>query len=149
MAHQFTYRKRVAFADTDMVGIVHFANFFRYMEEAEHAFYRSLGFAGYMPGKERSHGWPRVHAEMDYKAPLHFEDEVEIQVLVEEKRARVLKHVFLFRKAGEPRILARGRLTVLYIETDPETKAMRAIPMPAEIGDRIEAAPKELLHMEE
>lgn len=149
MVHQFTYRKRVAFADTDMVGIVHFANFFRYIEEAEHAFYRSLGFSGFMPGEQRTHGWPRVHAEMDYSAPLHFEDEVDIQVLVEEKRPRLLKHVFLFRKAEESRILARGRLTVLYIAVDPQTKSMSSVPIPAKIADCIEAAPRELLQLEE
>ena len=31
--------------DTDMAGIVHFSNFFRYMERVEHAFFRSLGFS--------------------------------------------------------------------------------------------------------
>ena len=30
----FRYSRRVQFADTDLVGIVHFSMFFRYMEEA-------------------------------------------------------------------------------------------------------------------
>ena len=42
MAHRFTFTDRVQFADTDMAGIVHFSNYFRYMERAEHAFFRSL-----------------------------------------------------------------------------------------------------------
>ena len=33
----FRYRRRVQFAETDLAGIAHFACFFRYMEEAEHA----------------------------------------------------------------------------------------------------------------
>ena len=37
------YKRRVEFAETDMAGQVHFSNFFRYMEAAEHAFFRSLG----------------------------------------------------------------------------------------------------------
>ena len=40
----FITHRRVEFSDTDMAGIVHFANFYRYMEQAEHDFFRSLGF---------------------------------------------------------------------------------------------------------
>ena len=43
MATGFVYHRRVTFAETDMAGIVHFSNFYRYMEEAEHAFLRSRG----------------------------------------------------------------------------------------------------------
>ena len=43
--------RRVEFCDTDMAGIVHYSNFFRYMEVAEHEFFRSLGFSvDYMVG---------------------------------------------------------------------------------------------------
>ena len=45
MPYEFHSRQRVEFADTDMAGIVHFANFFRYMERAEHEFLRSLGLS--------------------------------------------------------------------------------------------------------
>ena len=41
-AHEFTITRRVEFSETDMAGIVHFSNFCRYMEHAEHAFFRSL-----------------------------------------------------------------------------------------------------------
>ena len=41
---EFKLTRRIEFAETDMAGIVHFANFFRMMEATEHAFFRSLGF---------------------------------------------------------------------------------------------------------
>ena len=40
---EFVYRRRVQFAETDLAGIVHFSNIFRYMEEAEHALWRAAG----------------------------------------------------------------------------------------------------------
>ena len=45
MPYEFKLTRRVEFAETDMAGIVHFANFFRMMEAAEHAFFRSVGFS--------------------------------------------------------------------------------------------------------
>ena len=35
MAYEFKVTRRVEFSETDMVGIVHYSNFFRYMETAE------------------------------------------------------------------------------------------------------------------
>jgi acyl-CoA thioesterase FadM len=43
MAYQFKIRRLVEFSDMDMAGIVHHAVFYRYMESAEHAFFRTLG----------------------------------------------------------------------------------------------------------
>ena len=47
MASDFTYFRRVEFSDTDTAGLIHFSAMLKYMEEAEHAFYRSLGLSGY------------------------------------------------------------------------------------------------------
>ena len=53
---------------TDAAGIVHFANYFRYMEEAE---LYALNARGFRPD---NYAYPRVHVEADYKAPLRFWD---------------------------------------------------------------------------
>ena len=91
MAHRFTCTERVQFSDTDMAGIVHFSNFFRYMERVEHAFFRSLSFSIVDPPTQAEErvGWPRVHASCDYFAPLRFEEEFECELLVEEVRSKV------------------------------------------------------------
>ncbi len=39
----FQITRRVEFGDTDMAGIMHFSNFFRFMEVAESDFLRSRG----------------------------------------------------------------------------------------------------------
>ena len=42
MPYEITIRRRVEFSETDMAGIVHYSNFFRYMEAAEHAYEAAL-----------------------------------------------------------------------------------------------------------
>ena len=59
----FATTRRVEFADTDMAGIVHFSNYLRYMEMAEHDFLRSIGFSVNGTIEGRHVGWPRVHAD--------------------------------------------------------------------------------------
>ena len=68
-----------------MAGIMHFSNFFRFMESAEHAFFRSLGFSVARSRNGLEVCLPRVHAECDYAVPLRFEDEVQVRLLVERK----------------------------------------------------------------
>ena len=145
MAYEFKVVRRVEFSETDMAGIVHYSNFFRYMEVAEHEFFRRLGFSVVTRQVDPPVGWPRVHAECDYAQPLYFEDEIEIHMLVREKRSKSLKYEFRFRKlnGGAAMEVARGSLTVVCV-THQEGK-MAPTTIPKSIVDKIEVAPAELL----
>jgi acyl-CoA thioester hydrolase len=144
MAYEFKITRRVEFSETDMAGIMHFSNFFRFMEAAEHAFFRSLGFSIHTAGSEL--GWPRVHAACDFKHPLRFEDVVEICLFVREKREKSIVYTFIFRKLNErpAREVARGTLAVACAKCSKPGGKMTGIPIPKAIADKIEVAPGEL-----
>jgi acyl-CoA thioester hydrolase len=146
MPHEFKAVRRVEFSETDMAGIVHYSNFFRYMETAEHGFFRSLGHSVVMNNFEPPMGWPRVHAECDYRQPLRFEDEVEIHLLVSEKKSKSLSYIFKFRKLNGPAPVevARGVLTVVCVTKQPDGK-FTAANIPKAFADQIQVAPTELL----
>src|SRR5262245_25887382 len=146
MPYEFKATRRVEFSDTDMAGIMHYANFFRFMETAEHGFYRSLGFSVVMPETHPRLGWPRVHAECDYKKPLRFDDLVEIQLLVSEKKSKALSYLFRFRKLNDdpPVEVARGALTIVCVAHHADGR-MISVPIPPEIAEKIEVAPAKLL----
>ena len=146
MAYEFKIRRLVEFSDTDMAGIVHHAVFYRYMEAAEHAFFRSLGFSVVTRQVAPPVGWPRVHASCDFQQPLRFEDEVEIHLLVTEKKPKALSYEFRFRKLNAPHAteVARGKLTVVCVTRDADGK-MSATSIPAAIAEQITVAPAELL----
>lgn len=154
MAYEFKTRRLVEFSETDMAGIVHFTNFFRYMEQTEHAFYREIGMSVMMPDPTTDEGrvisWPRVSASCDYKRPLRFEDEVETHLLVRSKNAKSLNLDFVFRKltaGSDPEVVARGELAVVCVSKDNDG-SMKAIEIPQHIADRIDAAPPEMLNTE-
>jgi acyl-CoA thioester hydrolase len=146
MAYEFKITRRVEFSDTDMAGIMHYSNFFRFMETAEHAFFRSLGFSIVTRQVDPPVGWPRVKASCQFKQPLHFEDEVEVHMLVREKKSKALTYDFRFRKLNvdPPVEVAHGSLTVVCVTRDA-TGNMSAATIPRSIADRIEVAPAELL----
>ena len=138
--YEFTTSRRVEFSETDAGGIVHFANFYRYMEYAEHAFFRSLGHSIVNPALDV--GWPRVHCNCDFKKPLKFEDEVEIQLLVSAKTSKSISYQFRFRVDGAE--VARGGFTIVCVRKT-EAGGMKAATIPPKIANLIEAAPADKL----
>lgn len=142
MPSEFKATRRVEFSETDMAGIVHFANFFRYMETVEHAFWRSLGGSVVMPNFDPPLGLPRVHASCDYKRPLRFEDVIEMHLLVTEKKARSLSYEIRFRRIepGPPEEVAVGKLTVVCVSKGADGK-LQAVPLPESLASQIEVAP--------
>ena len=146
MPYEFQITRRVEFSETDMAGIMHFSNFFRFMETAEHAFFRSLGFSVARSRIGLEVCLPRVHAECDYAAPLRFEDEVQVRLLVERKGRRSLTYQFRFSRlnGSQPEEVARGRLTVACVERQADG-SLKAVPLPKAIADKIQQAPAHLL----
>lgn len=143
MAYEYRVTRQVEFSETDAAGIVHFSNFFRYMEAAEHAFFRSLGMSIHREGAEV--GWPRVHASCDYLHPLRFEDTVEIRLLVREVRPRsIVYDIRFYRIDGETREVARGALKVASVTRGRDGR-LKSVALPAEAVAKIQAAPGELL----
>ncbi|MGH7973583.1 MAG: acyl-CoA thioesterase [Limisphaerales bacterium] len=147
MPYEFKLLRRVEFADTDMAGIMHFSNFFRFMEVTETAFMRSLGFSVVLSRCGLDVCLPRVHAECDYTMPLRFEDEVLVHLLVEKKGARTLTYQFRFLRQNEPapREVARGRL-VAVCAARQDSGALKAVPLPRELSEKIQCAPVDVLH---
>jgi len=143
MAHEFKMKRRVEFADTDMAGIAHFSNFFRWMEATEHAFLRSLGFTLHENDQDGMRGWARVHADCDYKRPLRYPDEFEVRLLVRGVHESSIEYAFAFVQAESE--VARGALEVVYVARRAGEESMRRTPIPHAIAAAIEVAPSQSL----
>ena len=150
MAHEFKLRRRVEFAETDMAGIVHFSNFFRFMEATEHAFFRSLGLELHSQRDGRMQGWARVHASCDYAAPARYQDLLEVHLRVRHKTASSITYSFAFRRidedAGpgdpdEPPLIARGTVKAVFVSKGPGDARMQAVDMPGDVARLVEVAP--------
>ncbi len=107
--NQFRTKARVEFADTDMAGIAHFAQFFVWMEIAEHEFLRSRGLSVFFEKDGQKYGIPRVSASCDYRKPLRYQDEFEIEVRLAKLGSSSLQYELTFEKGGE--VHARGTLS--------------------------------------
>jgi acyl-CoA thioester hydrolase len=130
----FRYRRRVQFAETDLAGIVHFSQYFRYMEEAEHALWRAAGLTIERAGSDT--GWPRVAAAFDYKQSLRFEDEFDVRVRIATVTRRTIKYSFTLLR-GET-VVGTGTVTSVHVSKLPG-QPMTAVPVPGDLIARLQA----------
>ena len=72
----------VRFGDVDNAGIVFYPNFFIYFHEAFEQFFDDMGIAYAKLIGERKVGFPTVHIETDYRAPLVYGDRLDIELSV-------------------------------------------------------------------
>jgi YbgC/YbaW family acyl-CoA thioester hydrolase len=129
----FQIQRRVEFYETDMAGIVHFANFFRFMESCEHAFLRSLDHElhGVLEGIET--GWPRVHASCDYRAPAKFGDLLDVRLFIEEVRPRSVRYRFEIAKGDV--LVAEGRIAAAHVAMT--AGGIQAMPLPEPLRGKL------------
>jgi YbgC/YbaW family acyl-CoA thioester hydrolase len=132
----FRTTRRVEFGDTDMAGIVHFANFFRYMEAAETAFLRSLGGSVTLNWEGQPIAFPRVSASCDYFQPAFFEDILDIDVRVERVGRKAVTYSFEFSRDGT--LLAKGQVTSVCCK--PGTQPIESVEIPATLRALLEQA---------
>jgi YbgC/YbaW family acyl-CoA thioester hydrolase len=133
----FTITRRVEFGDTDMAGIMYFANYFRFMEVAETEFLRSRGLTVNWRESGGKLGFPRVSVSCDYAKPAKFEDVLTIAVTVEKigKKSVTYRHDFT-NQHGEP--VAVGRITAVLCRTDGPDQ-IESIEIPPEIRAKLES----------
>lgn len=136
MPDRFTTHRRVEFCETDAAGIVHFSSVLCYMEQAEHAFLRSLGFSVMQPLSGGKHlSWPRVRAECDYLGRMQFEDILEIQLSILRLGRTSCTYRFDFFSSAA-KLVARGVLVAVCCQVCPAEAVIKPVPIPDEFRAR-------------
>ncbi len=131
MAHFHTSR-RVEFCDTDAAGIIHFANYYRYMEQAEHELFRSLGLKIHAASDDGTvYGWPRVSASANFSAPAYYDDLLEIRLTILRRGQRSLATGYEFWRNDTK--LASGEMKTAYCRV-PARGQLESLDIPPEIA---------------
>lgn len=86
------------------------------MEEAEAALLDRLGIV------REVYGWlPRAHVTINYRRPLRFWEEVEVDVEVADVGRTSVTYTFAIRKGSD--VCADGRVVAVYIDQEGKPRA--------------------------
>jgi YbgC/YbaW family acyl-CoA thioester hydrolase len=133
LAAAFSLKRRVLFSETDVAGIVHFSNYFRYFEDAEHALWREAGLSIHETASPI--GWPRVSASCEYHRALTFEQDFEIRVAVAEITRRTIRYEGTITRDGER--VASATWKIACVSKLPDG-GMKSTEIPSAVTERLE-----------
>ena len=128
--YAFVHRLRTRFAETDAMGVIHHAAYLPYLEEARVEYLRAIGRpyrsvrAGDLQGETGDAGreFPVLEVAVRYRKPLHFDDEVDVSLVIGAVTRTTFQVAYLLSVDEEARATAvtvhgcvdlRGRPTVL------------------------------------
>lgn len=140
MPKSFKHTRRIEFRDTDMAGIVHFSNFFAYMEQAEHAFLRSIGLGVICTIDGQEISWPRVNASCNYRQAIKFEEMIDIEVSVSRIGTKSITYDFQFSREGTA--VADGSITVVCCKFE-HGKKPESVAIPSAFVEKVKPFLKE------
>lgn len=94
----FSYSYKIKFDDVDAASIVYYPRYFHVCHLALEAFFDELGPVTYSELIfDRKLGFPIVHVDGDYKAPLVFGDVVIIDIAIQNVKTSSLTTQYRFR----------------------------------------------------
>jgi 4-hydroxybenzoyl-CoA thioesterase len=119
----------VRFGDVDHAGIVFYPKFFNYFHEAFERFFDDARIPYERVIGERRIGFPTVHIECDYKAPLKYGDSLDLEVSVSRLggRSAVFKYVGYRHRDGKHAVTAE--ITTACVDMDKFT----SMPIPDDL----------------
>ena len=98
---------RVIYGDTDQMGVVYYANYFRYFEFSRSEYLRARG-GDYTQLEKSGFGLPVVTAHCDYKRPAKYDELLVIDVHLAELRRASLRFEYEVRREHDSVVLATG-----------------------------------------
>jgi acyl-CoA thioester hydrolase len=135
---EFSCQVRVYYEDTDLGGVVYYANYLRFFEGARSEWLRSLGLDQRRLAAEEGLGFVVARAEVDFVAGARLDDLLAVTVRPLEARRAWFVLEQLARFAAGPRagaVCARARIKAACVRH----RDMRPRPLPAALLSRIAA----------
>jgi acyl-CoA thioester hydrolase len=100
-------RVRVRFCETDLMGIVHHASYVAYLEVARVEWLRRRGVT-YADWAARGLHLAVVELTLQYKAPARFDDELDVETRLAERRAASIRFDYRIVRASDATLCAEA-----------------------------------------
>ena len=113
---------RVIYGDTDQMGVVYYANYFRYFELGRSEYLRACG-GSYRDFEREGRFLPVVEASCSYRSSARYDDLLLISTQVSELRRVSMTFTYELRRQGDERILCTGK--TVHACVGPDGKPVR------------------------
>jgi acyl-CoA thioester hydrolase len=114
ISHEMKYR--VLYADTDAMGVMYYANYFRVYEAARGELMRKIGFS-FSDSEAKGIVCPAITVKADYLKSAKFDEEVTVVSIIEEMpKAKLVFHQTMYD--CNKNILNNAVITLGFVKTE-------------------------------
>jgi acyl-CoA thioester hydrolase len=121
---------RIAYADTDQMGMVYYANYLTFFERGRTELLREIGLE-YKAIEDRGFYFPVIHAECKYLAPAKYDDIIEIETKISEITAASITCYYEVKCKGK--LLVIGKTKHPFVNKD-----LKLVRFPKDIRETLE-----------
>lgn len=130
VATRFTWPVRVYYEDTDLGGVVYYANYLKFLERARSEWLRHLGVSQSVLLASERVLFAVTAVEVRYLKPARFEDELTVTVDLQRLRRASMAFVQEIRRGGpDGELICTAQVTAACIDAD----SLRPRPLPAHL----------------
>jgi len=121
------YIRRAHYHETDQMGIIHHANYVKWMEEARIAYLDGIGIS-YKKMEEAGVVSPVTGISVEYLKPVFFDDEIAISITVGKYTGVVLELAYTFRNLTTDEISSTAVSKHCFLSNGRIVSMKRALP---------------------
>ncbi len=121
----FSVEKRIYYHDTDCGGVVYYANYLKYLEEARTEYYARRGVS-LKELMDRDVWFAVAKVEIEYKSPSHYQDTLRIVTRIGKIKGSVVQFFQEVMKGNT--IVAEAKTMLMCVNSE-----FKPIPLPDEV----------------
>ncbi len=120
----YTHTMRSRYSETDQMGYVYYGRYLEYFEVARTEMIRNLGVP-YSRMEQDGVMLPVVYSQIEYKRPVYYDEEMEIEVSVFDKPLVKLETFYKIKtyRHDVPHVLGQVNLCFVNVETGKPCRA--------------------------
>jgi acyl-CoA thioester hydrolase len=117
-------RVRVRFYETDLMGIVHHGSYVAYLEVARVEWLRRRGVT-YSDWVRKGLHLAVVDLSLQYRAPARFDDEIDVDLVLGDRRAASIRFDYRLVRVGDGTLLAEGSTRLACVDDAGALRRLR------------------------
>ncbi len=113
----YNYQLRVRYRECDPMGVVYHAHYIDYFEAARTEALRDMGIV-YKSLEDSGIQMPTIDLAVQYKQPAHYDDLLEIRVILKEPPRTRIRVDYEVRRVNEDVVLTTGHVTLCFLDAN-------------------------------
>lgn len=110
-------KRKIYYHDTDSGGVVYYANYLKYFEEARTELFTSLGI-NIKELQDKGVLFVVSKVEVDYKSPAHYQEELDIEVSLKNVRGVSFEVHYRVTEGNNKRLIVEAQTKMVCVNKD-------------------------------